>query len=121
MLTGRFKTVEDIKKLGMIANFPRFQPDAFEHNLQLVNKVEEIAKEKGCTSGQLAIAWVRKHSNRAGLPTIVPIPGATTASRVRENAKPVDMTEDDFTRISDIVRSFETAGKRYPDSVPTNT
>lgn len=121
MLTGRFKSIADIQDRGIMSKFPRFQPGAFEHNLQLVNQVEEIAKEKGCTPGQLAIAWVRKHSNRPGLPTIIPIPGATAASRVRENAKVVDITEEEFAKITDLVKNFETAGKRYPDFVPTNT
>ncbi|KAF5125411.1 Pyridoxal reductase [Metarhizium anisopliae] len=121
MLTGRFKSVADMQDRGIISSFPRFQSGAFEHNLKLVGQVEEIAKVKGCTPGQLAIAWVRKHSNRPGLPTIIPIPGATAASRVRENAKLVDITDEEFTRISDMVKNFETAGKRYPDSVPTNT
>ncbi|KAG8421081.1 hypothetical protein J3458_002987 [Metarhizium acridum] len=121
ILTGRFRSVADMQDRGITSSFPRFQPGAFEHNLKLVHQVEEIAKAKRCTPGQLAIAWVRKHSNRPGLPTIIPIPGATAASRVRENAKLVDITEDEFTRISDMVKNFETAGKRYPDSVPTNT
>lgn len=100
---------------------PRFQPGAFEHNLQLVDQVEAIAKRKGCTPGQLAIAWVRKHSDRPGLPTIIPIPGATAESRVRENAQLVDLTEEEFAQINEIVRSFETMGKRYPDQIPMNT
>ncbi|KHO00106.1 Aldo/keto reductase [Metarhizium album ARSEF 1941] len=121
ILTGRFKTVADVQDRGVISSFPRFQPGAFEHNLQLVDQVEGIAKAKGCTPGQLAIAWVRKHSNRPGLPTIIPIPGATAASRVRENAKLVDITEEEFATMSNLVENFETAGKRYPDHIPTNT
>ncbi|KAG6013507.1 hypothetical protein E4U43_007247 [Claviceps pusilla] len=100
---------------------PRFQPGAFEHNLQLVHRVEEMAKTKGCTPGQLAIAWVRKHSNRPGLPTIIPIPGATAESRVRENAQLVQLTEDEFDQVNDMIRSFETMGSRYPDHLPINT
>ncbi|OAA42658.1 Aldo/keto reductase [Metarhizium rileyi] len=121
ILTGKFKSVADMRDRGLISSYPRFQPGAFEHNLKMVSQVEEIAKAKGCTPGQLAIAWVRKHSNRPGLPTVIPIPGATAASRVRENAKLVDITESDFTKMSDIVRNFETAGKRYPDSIPCDT
>ncbi|KAI5461575.1 putative aldo/keto reductase [Mariannaea sp. PMI_226] len=121
MLTGRFKEVSDLKDRGVMVNFPRFQPDAFEHNLKLVRQVEEIAKDKGCTPAQLAISWVRMHSNRPGLPTIIPIPGATAASRVVENAQVVDMTEEEFQRLTVLVRIFDTAGGRYPDSVPSNT
>ncbi|KAK2591776.1 hypothetical protein QQS21_010535 [Conoideocrella luteorostrata] len=121
ILTGRFKQVSDIKDRGIMTVLPRFQPGAFEHNLQLVDQVDTIAKKKGCTSGQLAIAWVRKHSNRPGLPTIIPLPGATAAARVRENAKLVDITEEEFSEINLIVKNFEAVGNRYPDQVPMNT
>lgn len=121
MLTGRFKKASDVKSWGIVAAFPRFQEENFDHNMKLVKQIEEVAKAKGCTPGQLAIAWVRKHSQRPGLPTVIPIPGATTAARVKENATLIDISEEEFSKINDIVKGFETAGKRYPDSVPTNT
>lgn len=121
ILTGRFKDVSDIKDRGVMVGFPRFQPGAFEQNLELVRQVEAVAKAKGCTSAQLAIAWVRKYSNRPGLPTIIPIPGATAASRVRENAELVEITDEEFSALNNIVFSFKTAGARYPDFVPMNS
>lgn len=121
ILTGRFKDVSDIKDRGVMVGFPRFQPGTFEQNLELVRQVEGVAKSKGCTPAQLAIAWVRKHSNRSGLPTIIPIPGAIAASRVQENAELVELTEEEFSTLNNIVFSFKTAGARYPGFVPMNS
>ncbi|KAL7803709.1 Aldo/keto reductase [Trichoderma aethiopicum] len=121
MLSGRFKDVSEVQSFGFIATFPRFQKEAFEHNLKLVNHVEALAKEKGCTPAQLAIAWVHSQGKRPGRPTIIPIPGATTAERVRENSQLIELTEDEVKKIDTIVESFEVAGARYPPSVPTNT
>ncbi|KAG6294633.1 hypothetical protein E4U45_006313 [Claviceps purpurea] len=121
VLTGKYKSLSDTKHLGMVTGWPRFQPGAFEHNLKLVHQVEAIAETKGCTPGQLAIAWVCKHSDSPGLPTIIPIPGTTTVDRVRENARLVQLTEKEFDQVNDIVRQFDTVGDRYPDKMPVNT
>ncbi|KAM0462297.1 hypothetical protein ACHAPV_003771 [Trichoderma viride] len=121
ILTGRFKEVTDLQQFGYIATFPRFQKAAFEHNLKLVSQVEAFAKEKGCTPAQLAVGWVHSQSNRPGLPTIIPIPGATTAARVEENSRVVKLTEEDMKKINDIIESFDVAGGRYPDGAPKNT
>lgn len=121
MLTGRFKDVSEVQGFGFISKFPRFEKAAFDHNLQLVNQVEALAKEKGCTPAQLAIGWVHSQSNRPGRPTIIPIPGATTAARVEENSKLIKLTEEEAKKIDTIVESFEVAGGRYPTGVPKNT
>ena len=105
MLTGEFKKFEDIPKDSLLLqiNFPRFQKENFEINVQLVEKVEEIAKKKGCTPAQLAINWTRAISRRPGMPTIIPIPGATTAARVEENSKLIDITDEEFAQIDAIL------------------
>ncbi|KAI5926336.1 pyridoxal reductase [Camillea tinctor] len=121
MLTGQLKTVEDIPEDSFLRHVPRFQPGNFEINLQLVKQVEEMAKKKGCTPAQLAISWTRALSRRPGMPTIIPIPGATTAERVEENSKEVDLTDEDMAAIDATLAKFTTAGNRYPDFVPTNT
>ena len=89
--------------------------------MKLVNQVEALASAKGCTPGQMAIAWVRKHSNRPSLPAVIPIPGATTPDRVKENAKIIDLTDDEFVKINEIIQSFEVKGERYPGMHGTNT
>ena len=110
-----------MKNLGIISFFPRFQKEALEHNLKLVNQVGAIAEKKGCTPAQLAIGWVRAQSNRPGLPTIIPIPGATTAARVEENSKFIQLSEEELKTIGDVMDNFEVAGDRYPAGLPTNT
>ncbi|KAM0513742.1 hypothetical protein ACHAPE_007568 [Trichoderma viride] len=121
MLTGEFKNQEDVKKLGMVANFPRFQGEGFEHNLKLVQQVEAVASDKACTPAQLAINWVRNMSTDPELPLVIPIPGATTIARVEENSKVVELTEEDMQSLTGLAKNFETAGARYPSHVPTNT
>ncbi|KAL7909448.1 Aldo/keto reductase [Trichoderma velutinum] len=121
MLTGRFKDVSEVQGFGFISKFPRFEKAAFDHNLQLVAQVEALAKEKGCTPAQLAIGWVHSQSNRPGRPTIIPIPGATTAARVEENSKLIKLTEEEVKKIDNIVDTFEIAGARYPPGAPSNT
>lgn len=123
MLTGEFKKPEDIPKDSLLRqfDFPRFHKDNFEINLQLVKKVEEIAKKKGCTPAQLAINWTRALSRRPGMPTIIPIPGATTAARVEENSKLIDIKDEEMAEIDAILSKFIPAGERYPATVETNT
>jgi pyridoxine 4-dehydrogenase len=121
MLTGRFTEAAQFKDFGIISHFPRFQAEAMEHNLTLVKKVQDLAAEKKCSPAQLAIGWVKGQSGREGMPTIIPIPGATTAARVKENAAAVDLSEEEMKTIGDIVDSFEVAGGRYPEGAPTET
>ena len=123
MLTGQFKKFEDLPKDSLLLqfNFPRFQPENFDINVQLVEKVEEIAERKGCTSAQLAINWTRALSRRPGMPTIIPIPGATTEARVEENSKLIDITDEEMAQIDAILAKFKPAGERYPTIFETNT
>ncbi|KAL8786722.1 MAG: hypothetical protein Q9195_008097 [Heterodermia aff. obscurata] len=123
MLTGELKKYEDIPEDSLLRqfNFPRFSKENFHINLQLVEKVEEIAKQKGCTPAQLAINWTRALSRRPKMPTIIPIPGATTAARVEENSKPIDITDEDLAQIDSILAKFTPAGDRYPEVIATNT
>ena len=123
MLTGQFKKFEDLPKDSVLLhfNFPRFQPGNFEINVQLVKKVEEIAEKKYCTPAQLAINWTRALSRRPEMPTIIPIPGATTVARVEENSKPIDITDEEMAQINTILTKFPPAGERYPAHFETNT
>jgi pyridoxine 4-dehydrogenase len=116
MLTGRFKTVEDVPKDSLLLqmNFPRFRPGNFEINRQLAERVEEIAKVKNCTPAQLAINWTMALSKRPGMPEIIPIPGSTTVARVEENSKLIAITDEEMAQIDDILAIFEPAGTRYP-------
>ncbi|KAI1106968.1 Aldo/keto reductase [Jackrogersella minutella] len=121
MLTGQIKKYDDIPADSMLRFFPRFQPGNFEINLQLVKQVEEMAKKKSCTPGQLAINWTRAISKRPGMPTIIPIPGATTAERVEENSKLIDITDEEMAEIDVTLAKFTPAGERYPPQIAINS
>lgn len=88
---------------------------------RLVQKIEDIAKRKNCTPAQLAINWTRALSRRPGVPTIIPIPGATTAERVEENSTQIDITDEEMLEIDEILAKFTPAGERYPGAIPVNT
>ncbi|KAL1599787.1 hypothetical protein SLS60_007591 [Paraconiothyrium brasiliense] len=116
-LTGQFRKYEDIPENSMLRHMPRFQPDVFDENIKLLHEVEKIAKEKGATPGQIALGWVIAHNGKDGLGEILPIPGATTDSRVKENAAPVKLSDEDLTTISDILKKFPIQGYRYPEQL----
>jgi pyridoxine 4-dehydrogenase len=119
MLTGQIKSINDIPEGSAIRYHPRFQPDTFPINMELVKQVQEIAKKKGVTPAQLAVNWVRSLSKQPGKPsTIIPIPGSTTASRLAENAKVVELTSQDMAEIDSILQKFKVVGDRYPDGAP---
>lgn len=113
-LTGEIKKPEDIPEGDMRRYYPRFQGDAFYENLKLVEEVNKVAAKKGASPTQVAIAWIRAHSGKAGLPIIIPIPGATTAARVEENTKEISLTEADIAEINSILSKFPVMGDRYP-------
>jgi aryl-alcohol dehydrogenase-like predicted oxidoreductase len=95
-LSGRFKSPEELDEDDFRRTGPRFQGEALEQNLRLVAKVEELAAEKGCTPGQLALAWVLAQRE-----DIVPIPGTKRRRYLEENlaALDVELTADDMERI----------------------
>lgn len=120
MLTGAIKTLADLPENDARRYYPRFQPDTFPINIQLVDEVRQLAERKGCTPAQLAINWLRCLSKRPGMPTIVPLPGSSKEERVRENAVVVDLTDEEMNAIDGILAKFEVAGGRYPDGWPTD-
>ena len=117
MLTDvRPKKHSDIPQ-GMLKHFPKFQEDVFEGNMRITEEVEKLANKKGCTTAQVAIAWVRGLSGRNGLGVIIPIPGATTEARVMENSKDVTLTEAEMDEIDEILKKIEIKGGRYPEAI----
>jgi pyridoxine 4-dehydrogenase len=97
----------------MLHHMPRFQPEVFDENIKLVNAVEGIAQKKGVTSAQIAIGWVLHQSGKEGMPTIIPIPGATTSDRVKENMQPAKLDESDMKELAAILDKFPIVGDRY--------
>ncbi|KAK5062546.1 hypothetical protein LTR84_004619 [Exophiala bonariae] len=114
-LSGQFKNVEDLPQNDFRHLFPRFQPQNFSRNLKLVESVQSVADKNGITNAQLAINWVRQLSQRDGHPVFIPIPGASSPDRVKENFTVVDLPPEDLAEIDRLVHSFETAGGRYPE------
>jgi aryl-alcohol dehydrogenase-like predicted oxidoreductase len=110
-LTGAFQKPEDLASDDSRSRMPRFQGENFKHNLQLVEKVREISKEKNCTLAQLALAWLLAQGK-----DIVPIPGTKCRERLKENLKAIDveLTDDDIRRIGEAAPLGYAAGTRYP-------
>ncbi|KAK4042193.1 NADP-dependent oxidoreductase domain-containing protein [Parachaetomium inaequale] len=121
ILGGNLRTQDDIPPMLRDFGFPRFSPENFPNNLELFNHVNALAQQKGCTPAQLALAWTRSLARRPGMPTIIPIPGSTSVSRVRENAVQVELTDAEMAAIDGILDKFEVKGERYPGYFPTNT
>ncbi len=111
-LTGQIKTPEDLAPDDARRNHPRFQGEAFQKNLDLVAEVEAIARDKGCTPAQLALAWVLHQGD-----DIVPIPGTKRRSYLEENLAALDVVlgPDDLARIDRAFPNGAATGSRYPE------
>ena len=111
-LTGQFKTFDDLAADDYRRNSPRFQGENFQKNLDLVRRVEEMAKQKGCKPSQLALAWVLAQGE-----DIVPIPGTKRRKYLEENvgAINIQLTPEDLRRIDEVFPRDATAGARYPE------
>lgn len=112
-LTGELTSPDQIPEGDIRKWFDRFQPENFSKNLDLVEQVKSVASKKGVSPAQLALAWVRAHSNTDQAGTIIPIPGATKASRVEENTTIVSLSKDEKAQLDKILSSFTVQGGRY--------
>jgi aryl-alcohol dehydrogenase-like predicted oxidoreductase len=112
-LSGQFKTPDDFEPDDWRRNNPRFQGENFYKNLELVRAIESMAKEKGCTPSQLALAWTLAQWEH-----VVPIPGTKRIKYVDENAggANVKLSADDLKKIDQILPPGKTAGGRYPEA-----
>jgi aryl-alcohol dehydrogenase-like predicted oxidoreductase len=112
-LTGQFKTAADIAEGDYRRSAPRFQGEAFDRNIALVQAIGEIAADKGCTPAQLALAWVLAQGE-----DIVPIPGTKRRKYLDDNAGAVavHLSEADIARIDGIMPLGAAAGDRYAAS-----
>jgi aryl-alcohol dehydrogenase-like predicted oxidoreductase len=113
-LTGQIQKFEDLAEDDYRRHSPRFQGDNFQKNLDLVNRIKEIAGEKGCQPSQLALAWLLAQGN-----DIVPIPGTKRISYLEENVKALNivLTEADLARINKAAPLGIAAGERYAEAV----
>jgi len=113
-LSGQFRSFDDLPQGDQRRNWPRFQGENFQRNLDLVAKVEEMAREKGCTPSQMALAWVLAQGD-----DIVPIPGTKRRSYLQDNvgAVNVTLTPEDLRKLEQVFPEGAAAGPRYPEQM----
>jgi aryl-alcohol dehydrogenase-like predicted oxidoreductase len=116
-LSATIRGQDDLKENDFRAHNPRFQPGNLERNLELVDRIAEIATEKNVTPTQLALAWVLAQGD-----DVVPIPGTTKASHLEQNlaALEIELTSDDLAQIDEAFPPGATHGERYPDMSTVN-
>jgi aryl-alcohol dehydrogenase-like predicted oxidoreductase len=112
LLTGQVHKLADIPEDDRRRIHPRFAETNLERNVQYVKRIEQFARDRGCTPGQLVLAWLLAQGQ-----DIVPIPGTKRPDRVEENvrAAEVRLTQDEVARIADAVPVGAAAGLRYPE------
>jgi aryl-alcohol dehydrogenase-like predicted oxidoreductase len=113
-LTGQLKSFEDLAPDDYRRHSPRFQGENFQKNLDLVKRIEDMARAKKCTPAQLALAWVLAQGD-----DVVPIPGTKRRKYLEENvgALNVELTAEDLRRIDEIAPKGAAAGTRYPEAM----
>jgi aryl-alcohol dehydrogenase-like predicted oxidoreductase len=116
-LSGRIRSVEDLDEQDFRRHGPRFQEENLRRNLELVEQVEAIARSKGVTASQLALAWVLSRGE-----DVVPIPGTKRRSYLEENAAAIgiELTADELERLEQAFPAGAAAGDRYPDMSTVN-
>ncbi|ORY73847.1 NADP-dependent oxidoreductase domain-containing protein [Leucosporidium creatinivorum] len=113
-LTGKYTTYEDFVKEGDVrANMPRYSKENFEDNLAIVRAFEKVAARKGCSSGQLSLAWLMAQGSN-----IVPIPGTKSEKYLIENfnSKDIVLDEGDLKELREIVKSHAPKGGRQTEA-----
>ncbi|WP_027481278.1 aldo/keto reductase [Deinococcus pimensis] len=116
-LTGQIRSPEDFAPDDFRRFSPRFQGENFGRNLRLADAVKDLAAEKGCTPGQLALAWLLARG-----PDVVPIPGTKRVRYLEENVGALDvkLTEQELARLEEVFPAGAAAGERYPDMSTVN-
>jgi aryl-alcohol dehydrogenase-like predicted oxidoreductase len=116
-LTGEIQTFEDLAEDDYRRFSPRFQGENFTKNLDLVNQIRELAREKDCHPSQLALAWILSQGD-----DIVPIPGTKRIQYLEENigALKIQLSKEELYRINEVAPKGVAAGERYPDMSSVN-
>jgi len=114
-LTGQITSPDDLAQDDFRRHSPRFMGANFARNLELVDRIKEIAAEQDCTPGQLALAWVMSQSRPSQ--DVVPIPGTKRRRYLEENIAAAELTlsEEDLARIDEVAPAGVAAGDRYAD------
>nr|MBA4185803.1 aldo/keto reductase [Acidobacteriota bacterium] len=113
-LSGEIKRFEDLAADDYRRQSPRFQGENFDKNIKLVEKVEEIARAKGVTTSQLALAWVLAQGQ-----DIVPIPGTKRRKYLEQNAETAEiiLSQEELAAIEDVFPKDAVSGLRYPEAM----
>lgn len=112
-LTGQYKSPDDFEEGDFRKISPRFSKENFPKNLKLVDRIGALAKKKGCTPGQLTLAWLMAQGD-----DIIPIPGTKKIKYLEENlgALNVKLTPEEVKEVRDLVEAAEVHGDRYPSA-----
>lgn len=111
LLTGQLRGPDDLDKDDWRRTVPRFSAENFPKNLELVNELTSFAERKGCSTGQLVLAWLLKQWDM-----VVPIPGTTKMANFKDNMGALDikLSDSEVYQIRSAVAKAEIAGDRYP-------
>jgi aryl-alcohol dehydrogenase-like predicted oxidoreductase len=114
LLTGQLKSRSDLRSDDSRLFMPRFSEENFPKNLELVDKVNQLANKKGCTPGQLALAWLLKQGDN-----VIPIPGTRQLKYLEENLESlrVNLTAEETQELRELAEKAEVKGERYPASI----
>jgi aryl-alcohol dehydrogenase-like predicted oxidoreductase len=112
-ITGRIRSLGELPENDWRRSAPRFQGENLQKNLELVQRIEEIAQAKGCTAAQLALAWVLAKGKH-----IVPIVGTKRIKYLEENVAAIDLklSEEDVRRLDEAMPTGAASGTRYPEA-----
>jgi aryl-alcohol dehydrogenase-like predicted oxidoreductase len=113
ILTGTVSRTSDFQEGDVRKSIPRFSEENLSTNMRIVREFQKLAEKKGCTSGQLALAWVIAQG-------AIPIPGTKSAERLTENfgASNVDLSEEELTEIRKLVEDAKPQGNRFVFFLP---
>jgi aryl-alcohol dehydrogenase-like predicted oxidoreductase len=111
-LSGRIRSIDDLEENDFRRQNPRFKGENFQKNMELVERVEELAAAKGCAAAQIALAWVLAQGE-----DIVPIPGTTRVKNLEENvgALDIELTDEELRDLEAVFPKGAAAGERYAD------
>jgi aryl-alcohol dehydrogenase-like predicted oxidoreductase len=114
MLTGQIKSPDDLEETDWRKHTPRFSKENFPKNLQLVDQITALAKKKGCTPGQLTLAWILAQGE-----DFIAIPGTSKVKNLEENAAAaqIKLSKEEVQEIRQACEKTEVAGARYPEAM----
>jgi aryl-alcohol dehydrogenase-like predicted oxidoreductase len=114
MLTGQIKSPDDLEETDWRKHTPRFSKENFPKNLQLVDQITAFAKKKGCTPGQLTLAWILAQGE-----DFIAIPGTSKVKNLEENAAAaqIKLSKEEVQEIRQACEKTEVAGARYPEAM----